>query len=134
MPATVEFGDMISRWPYAAPSSSLCDGWHPVSPFPACAAVCFVRFLTRQRRQPLAPLALNGYAWDRRARPSEMKKRWSNAARFVSLTHGWPEYDYPAYAAVELALACASAAPPAAFPAPAYRLPAERVSLCPRRP
>ena len=51
-----------------------------------------------------------------------MKKRWSNAALFVSLTHGWPEYDYPAYAAVEFALACASAAPPAACFPRAHRL------------
>jgi hypothetical protein len=27
-----------------------------------------------------------------------MKNRWSNAAPFVSLLDGWPEYDYPAYA------------------------------------
>jgi len=61
-------------------------------------------------------------ACDCQARSSEMKNRWPNAALFVSLTHGWPEYDYPAYAAVEFALSCASAAPPAACPARAHRL------------
>jgi hypothetical protein len=37
-------------------------------------------------------------ACDCQARSSEMKNRWSNAAPFVSLLDGWPEYDYPAYA------------------------------------
>ena len=48
-----------------------------------------------------------------------MKKRLPNAAQFVSLRDGWPEYDYRAYAAVEFALSYASAAPPVVWPRPA---------------
>jgi len=61
-----------------------------------CLEVVFMRGSAASRLpRPRYHLA---YACDRRAQPSEIKNRWSNAALFVSLCHGWPGYDYPAYA------------------------------------
>ena len=127
--------EMKNRWPNAALFVSLTHGWHPVPPFPACAAVCFVNFHTRQRRQPFAPPALAGYAHDRRTRPSEMKK---NAGRtrlhlLVCVIAGPSTTTRHTLSRVFLR-ALHAAAPPAACPALAHRLSPERVSLCPRRP
>ena len=57
---------------------------------------CVASTTSDPRRAPVpVPQPVCVDACDRRARPGEMKKRWPNAALFVSLSHGWPEYRLP---------------------------------------